>query len=79
MAGANLSGKVIARIICSEKGEKEIPLFESNTDTMEFPFNNGSADIPVSMLFFCMSFCSKLYAAMLCGIVAEIQKYTFWL
>ncbi|XP_073487531.1 structural maintenance of chromosomes flexible hinge domain-containing protein 1 [Aquarana catesbeiana] len=46
MAGANLGGKVIARIICSEKGEKEMPLFESNTDTMEFPFNNGSADIP---------------------------------
>ncbi|CAI9602053.1 unnamed protein product, partial [Staurois parvus] len=50
VAGANLSGKVIARIICSEEGEKEIPLFESNTDTLEFPFNNGSAGIPELVL-----------------------------
>ncbi|XP_072267463.1 structural maintenance of chromosomes flexible hinge domain-containing protein 1 isoform X2 [Pyxicephalus adspersus] len=46
VAGANLSGKVIAKIICSDQSEKEIPLFQSNIDTMEFPFKNGSADIP---------------------------------
>ncbi|XP_068093326.1 structural maintenance of chromosomes flexible hinge domain-containing protein 1 isoform X2 [Hyperolius riggenbachi] len=46
VSGANLSGKVVAKIMCSEKDEKEIPVFDSGTDTMEFPFNNGSADIP---------------------------------
>ncbi|XP_018408855.1 PREDICTED: structural maintenance of chromosomes flexible hinge domain-containing protein 1 [Nanorana parkeri] len=45
VAGANLTGKVIAKILCSEEAEKETPLFESNTDTIDFPFNNGSADI----------------------------------
>ncbi|KAM5157298.1 structural maintenance of chromosomes flexible hinge domain-containing protein 1 [Mantella aurantiaca] len=46
VAGANLSGTIIARIICSEESENDIPLFEANTDTMKFPFNNGSANIP---------------------------------
>ncbi|XP_069813827.1 structural maintenance of chromosomes flexible hinge domain-containing protein 1 [Dendropsophus ebraccatus] len=45
LAGVNLKGKIIAQICHSEDAE-EIPLFESNTDFLEFSFENGSSHIP---------------------------------
>ncbi|XP_044149498.1 structural maintenance of chromosomes flexible hinge domain-containing protein 1 [Bufo gargarizans] len=50
LAGVDLNGKIIAQIISSSETEKEIPRFQSNTDTLEFTFKNGSADIPSLIL-----------------------------
>ncbi|XP_075682492.1 structural maintenance of chromosomes flexible hinge domain-containing protein 1 [Rhinoderma darwinii] len=49
LAGVDLNGKIIAKIISSET-EEEIPCFKSNTNIMEFAFKNGSADIPSLIL-----------------------------
>ncbi|XP_056377631.1 structural maintenance of chromosomes flexible hinge domain-containing protein 1 [Hyla sarda] len=49
LAGVNLNGKIIAQICPSESAE-EIPLFQSETDILEIPFRNGSADIPSLIL-----------------------------
>ncbi|XP_053324084.1 structural maintenance of chromosomes flexible hinge domain-containing protein 1 [Spea bombifrons] len=45
IAGANLNGKIIAKIICAAEDNTEIPQFESKVDEVEFPFTNGSAEI----------------------------------
>ncbi|XP_075441381.1 structural maintenance of chromosomes flexible hinge domain-containing protein 1 isoform X3 [Ascaphus truei] len=45
VAGADLNGKIIAKIVCSTEDEAEIPQFQSNTSTIEFPFKKGSAEI----------------------------------
>lgn len=45
LAGVDLNGKIIAKI-CSTETTEEIPRFQSNTDTLEFTFKNGAADIP---------------------------------
>ncbi|KAG8571143.1 hypothetical protein GDO81_011539 [Engystomops pustulosus] len=50
LAGVDLNGKIIAQIICSAGTEEEMPYFQSNTDILEFPFKNGSADIPTLIL-----------------------------
>ncbi|KAM9308341.1 structural maintenance of chromosomes flexible hinge domain-containing protein 1 [Gastrophryne carolinensis] len=44
LAGSSFTGKVIANII-SKQQKIEIPLFKTNTNTLEFPFHNGSAEI----------------------------------
>ncbi|XP_073406986.1 structural maintenance of chromosomes flexible hinge domain-containing protein 1 isoform X2 [Dendrobates tinctorius] len=50
LAGVTLNGKIIAEITYSSETEEEIPHFQSNTGTMEFPFENGSAVIPSLIL-----------------------------
>ncbi|KAM4026795.1 structural maintenance of chromosomes flexible hinge domain-containing protein 1 [Anomaloglossus baeobatrachus] len=45
LAGVTLNGKIIAQITYSSETEEEIPHFQSNVGTMEFPFENGSAVI----------------------------------
>ncbi|XP_063779624.1 structural maintenance of chromosomes flexible hinge domain-containing protein 1 [Pseudophryne corroboree] len=50
LAGVDLNGKVIAEIISATEAETEIPLFESNSNSMAFTFKDGSADIPSLIL-----------------------------
>ncbi|XP_030068875.1 structural maintenance of chromosomes flexible hinge domain-containing protein 1 isoform X2 [Microcaecilia unicolor] len=44
-AGTNLDGKLIARIKSCIEENTEIPLFQGNLTTIEFPVNQGSAEI----------------------------------
>ncbi|XP_053571840.1 structural maintenance of chromosomes flexible hinge domain-containing protein 1 [Bombina bombina] len=44
-AGANLNGKIITKIVCLAEDNTEIPQFQSNPATVEFPFINGMAEI----------------------------------
>ncbi|CAJ0919497.1 unnamed protein product [Ranitomeya imitator] len=50
LAGVTLNGTIIAEITYPSETEEEMPHFQSNAGTMEFPFENGSAVIPVGIL-----------------------------
>ncbi|XP_069587251.1 structural maintenance of chromosomes flexible hinge domain-containing protein 1 [Ranitomeya imitator] len=50
LAGVTLNGTIIAEITYPSETEEEMPHFQSNAGTMEFPFENGSAVIPSLIL-----------------------------